>query len=78
MLHYLKDGYYNQDSSALLCNLLMRDAEKCYSRFCVGGQKNPFIIFYFFVYKPHYRETSHKHQLCFLEVEHAPLAKGKG
>jgi len=43
VLHYLKDGYYNQDSSALLCNLLMRDTGKCYSRFC--GGKKPFHYF---------------------------------
>lgn len=39
MLHYLKDSYYNQDRSALLCNLLMRGTSKHYSRFC-GEKKN--------------------------------------
>lgn len=47
MLHYLKDSYYNQDRSALLCNLLMRGTSKHYSRFC--GEKKKQNTFHYFL-----------------------------
>jgi len=51
MPHYLKDGYYNQGSFALLCSLLMRVAlATTIPDLTVRKPPQPFIIFTCFMY----------------------------